>query len=587
MTPLKVVGFDHPEYTLLQDEWEKYRYIMEGGDEFIDQYIKKFSDRETATDLTARKAITPSAAFARGAILDIKNSIFQRMSDIVRKGGSDEYQAAIKGLNGGVDQRGSSMNYFIGRKILQELLFLGKIGVYVDMPTIPNNPTLRETKSKVPYFYHYAAEDIINWDVSFQDNTMAFTQIFLRDHYYRTSVIGLPSDLTYRYRQLILTDNGVIVRFYDPDSLVVDKSSVDSKFVSNGIINIKNVPAGTTFTPSEEYVLDLPKIPFVLFELEQPLTRDIANHQIALMNLESSDISYALKANYPFYTEQRSSMNGSYLKNEENSETGSEIEAGGTVGRAYAKGLDRPDFIHPSSEPMTASMEKQRNLKDDIRTLVNLSLTSIRSKFSSAESKELDERGLESGLSALGLILEQGERELAEIFSLYERTSNAATVLYPQKYSLKTDIQKLDEVGKLADQREKIPSKKCQKLISKKMASILIGTDVTADELQEVLDEIEQAEYITSDSETINLDIEHGLVSLETAAVARGYNKEEVAKAKTDHAERLARIAATQTKNTNDPQENKEEKAESQNPDVDDTGHKSVRGNATKIKKEN
>jgi hypothetical protein len=39
---------------------------------------------------------------------------------------------------------------------------------------------------------------------------------------------------------------------------------------------------------------------------------DIADYQIALMNLESSDINYMLKSNFPFYVEQydpRAEMN--------------------------------------------------------------------------------------------------------------------------------------------------------------------------------------------------------------------------------------------------------------------------------------
>ena len=550
----------HPDYVYMQDEWEKYRYIMEGGDDFIDEYLVKFSNRETDTEFLARKSITPTAAFARSAIIDIKNSIFQRMSDISRNGGSVDYQAVIKGLNGGVDQRGSSINHFIGRRVLPELLFLGKIGVYVDMPQIKVNPTLTEARGKVPYFYTYCAEDIINWELSYADNTLEFTKLLLRDSYYKLNAFNLPLELASRYRLLSKTPNGIEVSFYDEDTIEDNE-------------------------PTETYILNLSRIPFVLLELDQPLTRDIANHQIALMNLESSDISYSLKSNYPFYTEQRSKIGG-YLKGEENSNEGSEFEAGGNIGRAYGPNMDRPDFIYPSPEPLMASMEKQKALKDDIRVLVNLALSSVKSKYASAESKEMDERGLESGLSALGLVLEQSERELAEIFSLYEQSDEIATIAYPTKYSLKTDLQKLTEVEKLSDQRDKIPSKKCQKIISQKMASILIGTDVSADVLQEILDEIDNAKYLTGSSEEINADIEHGLLSLETAALARGYDVNEIKKAKADHAERIARIVASQTvgagaRGVDDFDSETDsainEKTISQDADLNETGKKAVR----------
>jgi hypothetical protein len=569
MNILTSIGIAHPEYILLSEEWEKYRYIMEGGDDFIEQYLQQFSARETDTDFANRKTVTTTAAFARGAIIDIKNSIFQRMSDISRKGGSKEYQEVIKGLNGGVDKRGSSMNHFIGRKVLQELLFLGKVGVFVDMPRIKDNPTLNDVRGKVPYFYSYAAEDILNWDLAYTDNTMEFTKLFLRDNYYKSNILGLPTEPAYRYRLLEKTPDGIIVSFYEANT-----------FPSN-LKDIKSVLP----EPTDVFILEIPKIPFVLFELEQPLIRDIANHQILLMNLESSDASYILKANIPLYTEQRSQINSDYLKSEENSKNGTEIEAGGNIGRAYSPGMDRPGFIHPSSEPLQASMEKQKNLKDDIRTLINLSLSNIKSKYASAESKELDDRGLESGLSALGLLLEQGERELATIFASYSKQNEIATIAYPQKYSLKTDLQKLGEVEKLSEQRDKIPSVKCRKIISKKMAEILIGTEVSAEDLQEILEEIDAANYTTGSSEEISSDIEHGLVSLETASAARGYDKNEIEQAKEDHAERLARIQTSQSKNesrgnndlSSESGSAKLEKEQSQNPDITDTGKKSVK----------
>ncbi len=58
-------------------------------------------------------------------------------------------------------------------------------------------------------------------------------------------------------------------------------------------------------------------------------------------------------------------------------------------------------------------MSKQQQLKQDIRDLVNLNLSNIKPKLQSAESKQIDEHGLEAGLSALGLVLEHAERKAA------------------------------------------------------------------------------------------------------------------------------------------------------------------------------
>ena len=47
--------------------------------------------------------MTPIPAFARLAINDVRNAIFQRMRDITRRGGTTSYQEAVAGLNLGVD----------------------------------------------------------------------------------------------------------------------------------------------------------------------------------------------------------------------------------------------------------------------------------------------------------------------------------------------------------------------------------------------------------------------------------------------------------------------------------------------------
>src|SRR5690606_20232795 len=114
----------------------------------------------------------------------------------------------------------------------------------------------------------------------------------------------------------------------------------------------------------------------------------------------------------------------------------SDIKVGVSVGRAYALGTERPGFIHPSSEPLKASMELQRKLERDTRELVNLAVAQLGQQ--SAESKQMDPAGLEAGLSFIGLVLENGERKIASHWASYEN-SKPATIKYPDRYSLKTD----------------------------------------------------------------------------------------------------------------------------------------------------
>lgn len=558
----------HPEYLGLEEDWKKFRLVWEGGEKFKDEYLKKYSLREDDTDFRNRKEISPISGFASAAITDIKNAIFQRMSDITRVNGSELYANVMSGKLGGIDLLGATINYFVGDEILPELLFMGKVGVFVDMPVISERQTRNETRLTHPYYYIYKTEDILNWRLSKSDEAIEFDMLLLRERVLTyDDVYALPDEDIVRYRLLTRENGTVIVRFFDANGVQIDIFG----------------------NPSDESTqLGITRIPFTIFGLKSSLLQNIANHQIALLNLDSSDVGYALISNFPFYTEQQSGIKSPHIKSHQselNATTDdNEIEVGGTVGRSYPKGADRPDFIHPSSEPLVVSMKKQGQLKEDIRTLIQLALSAIQPKYASAEAKQFDEHGLESGLSFLGLVLEHGERQLASYFAEYESTKDVAIISYPDRYSLKSDTERLNEADKLSDILVKIPSLKAQKALTKIVARKLLDTKLPQSELAAIYKEIEGAKYVTSEPETIHSDLEKGLVSTETASTARGYDaKTEVPKAAEDHAERIRRIkdAQSDTRGVNDLSADntaKDEKLLSQNPDNQDDAHKPVRG---------
>src|SRR5262245_36461277 len=93
--------------TYLSDalDWDEWRLVYCGGKEFRRRYLEQFSTRETNEDFRRRERISPIPSFAKSALNDVRNSIFQRFVDITRDGGSQAYQEAIAGQNGGVDNR--------------------------------------------------------------------------------------------------------------------------------------------------------------------------------------------------------------------------------------------------------------------------------------------------------------------------------------------------------------------------------------------------------------------------------------------------------------------------------------------------
>src|SRR3990172_4249296 len=119
--------------------------------------------------------------------------------------------------------------------------------------------------------------------------------------------------------------------------------------------------------------LELTRIPFVMLDIGSSLIKDVCQHQIALLNLGSSDVSYALRSNFPFYIEQKDLRAvGAHLKHAATEDgtatsggqgaTDTNIKVGATHGRTYDKGMNAPAFINPSAEPLRASLELQERL---------------------------------------------------------------------------------------------------------------------------------------------------------------------------------------------------------------------------------
>jgi len=575
----RIIDSRHPNVLSDFQDWTKWRLTYEGGDRFIERYVTKFTQRENIKDFKDRKKITPVPAFAKAAINDIRNSIFQRMADIIRREGSMQYQRAVNGDGLGVDLRGSNMNSFMGQEVLTELLIMGRVGIYVDMPRL-SGPTLADVGDAHPYLYMYQIEDILSWKCGKAEDQSEFQSVLLRDtclDYDQDTL--LPLQTFHRFRLIWINQRTGLVNmmFMNEEGDAVD---------------IENNPV-----PDDRPIeLDIGRIPFVMPSIGTSLLTDVCTHQIALVNLASSDVSYALKANFPFYVEQVDYRAGgvSHLKpaaNEDGTATAGgqgsqdrDIKVGPTQGRSYGPNLQEPNFIHPSPEPLEASMNLQEKLEKDIRKIVNLAVVNVANRASAA-SKQIDNQGLEAGLSYIGLVLESAERKIASYWAAY-----VATVKYPDRYSLKTDSDRISEAKELAELMFRVPGQEIKKEIAKNIVTVLLSGKVPIDKLEKIDKEIDAADYLTSDPDTIFDALEHGVVDEKTASEALGFNKRIVDQARLDHAARLKRIQEAQTPSNENmaargipdadpnPNSSKEERQEANNPDLQETGSSPVRG---------
>jgi hypothetical protein len=543
---VKVIDQLHPEYNTMKDNWEKYRLTYDGGKEYIDKYLYQH-DREDVMDYNIRRKLTYNPAFAKEAIMEIANSILQRLTEVTRTSPGGTYKTVCEGSLSGVDLNGSSMSVFIAKQVIPELLFMGTVGVYIDSPAIDPNLTLADTKDKHPYVYTYTVENILNWTY----DRGKLTSVLLKEKYgIKNEETNLVTAFEDRYRFLKLTEQGVEVYFYNEKGIQIDLDSEPT---------------------SSPYILQLDIIPFVMLSIGKSLLTDVADYQITLLNVVSADIWYIHKGHAPFFvyqydiknvfdklfghkseglSDEEKTYEGNVLDQDEESDS---ILVGANRGLKIPNTVEFPRFVSPPSDSLKISMEKQEQMKMELRELVHLNLSFVQKKMASAESKQEDNRGLEAGLSSIGCILEQAENQIGKIWNRYEKVKEDPQVKYPEKYDLKSDKDRREDARDLDLLKVKIPSKTAQLEISKQVAEILLAHRTPIEVMDIIKTEIEGALGTTSDPEAIAQDIEKGLVSLETGSILRGYSKEESAKAEQDHWRRLVRIKEAQTVGMENP----------------------------------
>jgi hypothetical protein len=161
----------------------------------------------------------------------------------------------------------------------------------------------------------------------------------------------------------------------------------------------------------------------------------------------------------------------------------------------------------------------------------------------SAHSKKLDDRQLQAGLSAIGLVLENAERQVAELWAEYEG-SDPAEIRYPTRYDLDSDAQKRED-NKTLQENMTLPSITLRRESAKQIATNSLGDKVPLATLTKIHNELDAA-VVFAEPDEIETDLKAGILSNETAAAAKQYPDGEVKEAEEDHAKRAKRILESQ-----------------------------------------
>lgn len=519
-------------------DWEKWRYVYRGGRPFIEKYLRYFSNKEDQEDYLKRRDMAFGPCFAKSEVKAIRDAIYERMVDIVRETNCPTYNEAVLGRGGGVDNLGSTMNHFMGVSVLDELLPMRQVGVFVDMPSAVGND--RESQASVrPYVYTYSVEQIRSWK---KDSLGNYTAVLLEDYCDQFDpVYNLPFGKAKQYRLVTQVSDGV-------------------KFE---IFNEKSEPVSTVILP-------IPKIPFDMGDIRSSLLEDIADYQIALLNLESSDLEFLLNANFTFFVEQydkmtemmalqRGAMVSSQVDPDGETEGSAavveqpaarQMHVGPQRGLRIPSGVEPPSYISPPTDNVKASMAKQEAMKRDIKLLLNQTLSGLKSERSSAESKQADQSSEEEGLAFIGLELNRLENRIAEFWCMYEGIKKPAIVItYPTNYALRTFADRVEESKEILDLVPQIPSKTFRLSLLKHASRTLLQGKILPADLNKINTELDNAKAaIRVDPKVLDMHAERGICSAELASSLSGYPDGDVQVAQKEQEVRAAAVALAQSK---------------------------------------
>ena len=150
-------------------------------------------------------------------------------------------------------------------------------------------------------------------------------------------------------------------------------------------------------------------------------------------------------------------------------------------------------------------------------------------------------------MAYIGLALENAERLISEYWAAYEsikpEARQIATIKYPDRYSIKTDSDRIDESNKLGGLMSKVPGQTVKREIAKEIVNTLLGGKISVMTLEKIRHEIDTVPYTTSDANVIQAAVTGGFMSTETASLAIGCNEGEHVKAQKEHVERARAVA--------------------------------------------
>jgi len=507
-----------PDYLNCVRTAGKCRLAVSKGQDYVNLYLKQFSERETDNAFMFRKEITPNPPDLRIALNQLLYSIRARMGDVYRESNLAEYIDAANGVNRGVDGRGSTMVSFISNEVLKELLVAGRVGIFVNRDEVPT--TLAE-EAPTPYLSIVPTEDILN--LSYDKNNQLIGVVLKT--YDVIEEDGFPIKETYYY----------------------DQYRTDGKLLTHTRYNNQGQFMHTVTS-------DLGVLPFTLLQIEDaPVPNALYLHD-ALMQLSSTDFIFLFKSNHPIYVEQfsvKAEMQERQAKRERERDGEVEADVGTVTGRRYAENLEAPSFISPKVDHLEASEFKQEKITKQIERMLTIESFDKGYKQASAETKREDKEPLVGNIQKLFDELEKAEKGIAKAWHAYYGVPISFTVEYPTTFDLRTETARLDSAEKKLKLRDDVSSQSFKKIITLEAVRDIIPT-ASLRELREIQEEINTSELNITMSQLVRLIAEDALHP-EQSLTALGLDAAAAQKVIDYSRERLEFIQSIQTGTPNTP----------------------------------
>lgn len=251
----------HPEVVYYYEDWKLIRDAVAGSKEVKAENTRYLPKMETMTD-TEYLAYLDRATYynfvgqTRNALV---GTIFRRQPVLTGVPARIEKDLDTIGIYG------ENFEAF-ATTVCNELLTMGRVGVLLDLNDKP-------TTEPKPYFTHYSAEHILDWDtVKGDDGRMKLVRVVLREQHLTDGTTAGERKYVARYRVLTL-ENGVY--YQEVFSSNTDHADISAEYSQGKITPMR---AGET----------LSEIPFVLFSqsmgsfsVEKPMLYEIAQLNIS------------------------------------------------------------------------------------------------------------------------------------------------------------------------------------------------------------------------------------------------------------------------------------------------------------------